>query len=245
MKSLMYATACMVALCGPAHALIPTDSLAEDIALAKSYIQDLKNYAAQLQQLQQAVQQVEWATREFNALVANPNLANAMGLLQVLGIQNPLPVSPYAVQALITGQGGISGTLGTLSTFANSSATTNRVYVCNDGTVACQSATASANGIAGSQGIAAQVYSQMSAHFPLLASLQKDMLAATTPAERESVAGQIAAEQAWAMQASGQLQTAQIMLMSQQDNRTQQADERISQSFHSQLDQARAEGIIQ
>jgi Type IV secretion system proteins len=245
MRRALLLGAVMTGLWAPvSHAQIPVTDGGLNFQAAKTFLQDLKGYATQLRQLEQAIQQVQWATAEFNSLVANPSLPAAMGLLQAVGIQNPLPVSPYAIQGLISGQGGINGTLGALSSFTSGAATTNRVYTCTDNTFACQNSLASANSVAGSQGIAQQVYAQIAAHFPLMASLQRDMLAATTPAERESVMGQIQAEQAWAQQAQGQLQTAQIMLVAEQDNRVQRDNEKLSQSFHSQLDQARAAGVI-
>src|ERR1700749_373057 len=79
--------------------------------LFQNYQQELKSYATQLQELEQVAQQVQWAASTFNSFVQSPNLATAMVLMNQVGIGDPLPVSPYTIQSLINGQGGISGTL--------------------------------------------------------------------------------------------------------------------------------------
>ena len=176
-------------------------------------------------------------------MIADPNLANAMGLLQTLGMSDPLPVSPYAMQSLVTGQGGLSGALGNLSGLVSSAAASNHIYTNNDGTWASQQSAARANGIAGAQGIAEQIHQQMAARLPLIGSLRADMLNATTPAEREHVAGQIAVEQAWTANANAQLQAAAVLISVQRDNRDQQADEHMNQSIDNEITEARARGI--
>ena len=228
----------------PAHAAIPTIDVSEieqTIALLK---QQISAYAVQIQQLEQAAQSVQWAANTFDAFVAHPGLGQAMGLMGQLGISDPLPVNPYAVQSLMNGYGGISGTLGSLSGLANTSWGTNHVYSSTDGTWTSQQSMASANGIAGAQGIAGQVYQQMADHFAVLGALRQDLLGATTPAERDAAMGQLAAEQAWTQNAQGQLQAAQIMLLAQRDSRAQREDEQLDQSIDGQLSQARAQGLI-
>lgn len=228
----------------PAHAMItvidPTE-IGQTINLLKQQVQ---SYAAQLQQLQQAAQQVEWTVNTFNSLVAHPNLGAVMGLMNQLGIQDPLPVNPYAVQGLINGTGGINGALGALSTLSTGAYNTNHVYTPTDGSWNSQQMIANANGIAGAQGIAQQVYQQMGQHFAVLSGLRQDLLAATTPAEREHVMGQIQAEQAWTQNAQGQLQAANIMLIAAKDSRAQQDDEQLTKGFDDQISQAKALGYI-
>lgn len=245
MRRALLAATIVAGLYGPvAHADVPVFDAAAIGQLISQLKQAGQAYGVQLQQLQQAAQQVEWTASTFRSLVASPNLGVAQVLLNQIGVSNPLPVDPYTVQNLISGQGGIPGTLGALSTFANSAAASNRVYLPPDNTWASQQMTANANGIAGAQGIAQQVYAQMSARFPIIASLQQDLLGATTPAEREHIMGQIQAQQAWVQQAQGQLQTAQILLVAERENRQQQIDEHITEGVDHQLAQAKAEGII-
>ena len=104
-----------------------------------------------------------------------------MALLGQVGIENPLPVSPYAIQGLLNGRSGISGTLGALSTLSNSSFGTNHVYAPNDGTWTSQQLNANASGIAGTQGAAMQIFQQVSAHYPVIQALRDHLMVATTP----------------------------------------------------------------
>ncbi len=105
----------------PAHAVV----LVEDTPMILQQIKDAfvqgQQYAKQLEQLRTEAQTLGYTINEFEALVAAPNLANAMGLMGTLGISDPLPVSPYAIQGLVSGQGGINGAFGALSSYANSS----------------------------------------------------------------------------------------------------------------------------
>ena len=52
--------------------------------------------------------------------------------------------------------------------------------------------------------------------------------------------GQIQAQQAWAANASGQLQAAGLMVTAERDNRDQQIEEHLTQSLDNQLAQAKA-----
>jgi hypothetical protein len=147
--------------------------------------------------------------------------------------------------ALLNGQGGINGTLGTLSTFANSAASQNHIYSPTDNTWSSQQMIANGNGLAGAQGIAQQVYSQLAARFPVIQGLQQELLTASTPAQREGLMAQIQAQQAWVQGAQSQLQTASLMLNAQQQSRAQQASEQTTKSLDGQIEQARAAGVIQ
>jgi hypothetical protein len=245
MRRALLAATVLASLWMPAaYADVPVFNAAAIGQLISQLKQAGQAYAVQLQQLSQAAQQVEWTASTFRSLVASPSLGMAQVLLNQVGVSNPLPVDPYTVQNLIAGRGGIPGTLGALSTFANSAAVANRVYAPTDNTWASQQLIANANGIAGAQGIASQVYTQMATRFPVIASLQQDLLGATTPAQREHIMGQIQAQQAWVQQAQGQLQTAEIMLVAERESRAQQIDEHITQSVDNQIAQAKAEGII-
>lgn len=239
----MLLAAAFIGLASTAHAQIPVTDGANLLAQAQNLAQEVKSYAVYLQQLQTTAQQLGWAVNTFNSLVANPSLGSAMGLLNAVGINPPLPVSPYAVQSLLSGQGGISGTLGALSSLANSSFSQNHVYAYDDGSLASANMAANAHSIAGAQGIAQQIYGQFTQRFPILASLRQDMLGATTPAEREHVMGQIQAEHAWSQHAMGQLQTVNLMLMAQKENRAQQDHERLVKSADSEIAEARAKGF--
>jgi hypothetical protein len=199
------------------------------------YLQDLKSYATQLQQLQQEVQQVQWAISTYQSFVHDPSLGGAMALLRQVGIENPLPVSPYAIEGLLNGRTGISGTLGALSTLSNSSFGTNHVYTPNDGSWASEHLNASAIGIAGTQGAAMQIFQQVSAHYPVVQALRNRLLTATTPKDVADAQAQIAAEQAWEQNATAQLQSVALLNAAQTQSNQQQQNEKLDQDIDAVL----------
>jgi type IV secretion system protein VirB5 len=221
--------------CPRAEAQIPVTDVASLGQEIKSYLQDLKGYATQLQQLQQAVQQVQWAISTYESFVHDPSLGGAMALLGQVGIDNPLPVSPYAIQGLLNGQGGISGTLGALSTLSNSSFGTNHIYTPNDGSWSSEQLNANANGIAGTQGTAMQIFQQVSAHYPVVQALRDRLLAATTPKDVADAQAQITAEQAWEQNATAQLQSVALLNAAQQQSNQQRQNEKLDQDIDAVL----------
>ena len=226
------------AVCMPAEAEIPvidSTNLAQQI---KGYLQDLKGYATQLQQLQQEMQQVQWLISTYQSFVHDPSLGGAMALLNQVGIDNPLPVNPYAIQTLLNGQGGISGTLGALSTLSNSSFSTNHVYSPSDGSWASQQLNANGNGIAGAQGTALQIFQQVSSHYPVIQALRARLLAATTPKDVADAQAQIGAEQAWEQNASAQLQSVALLNTAQAQSNQQRQNEKLDQDIDAVLQAA-------
>jgi type IV secretion system protein VirB5 len=229
---------------GKAEAQIPVTDAASLLEEAKQLEQDLKSYATQLQQLQQEVQQVTWLANTFESFNHNPSLGGAMGLLQALGIQDPLPVSPYAIQGLLNGQGGISGTLGNLSALSNSSFATNNTYTCTDDNWQCQEAKARANSIAGTQGTSMQIYQEMANHFPVIAALQQRLLTATSPKDVMDAQAQLTAEQAWVSSSESQLHATQLLYQAQADSEDQRQREKMTQNIDAVLQQARDHGAL-
>lgn len=224
--------------------LVAAPARAQVVTIDPSAIAQLvRQVGVQLQQVAQLAQEVEWTSQTFQSWVHNPSGA-AVGLLNQYSMNNPLPVNPSAMLGLINGAGGLNGALGVLSQFANTAYGANHVYTPTDGTWASQQVIANANGIAGAQGIAQQVYAQYSTRYNLVQSLSQQLMASPTPADREYIMGQIQAQQVWAQQAQGQLQAAHLMLIAQQDSRNQQAEEHMLQSLDNQLSQARAAGVI-
>ena len=81
-----------------------------------------------------------------------------MGLLNIAGLGNSLPVNAYAVLNLVNGrsygQGGlpeISGVLSSLSSLTAAAYSANHVYTPTDGSWASQELVTNANSIAGEQ----------------------------------------------------------------------------------------------
>ena len=156
-------------------------------------------------------------------------------MLGQVGIDNPLPVSPYAIQTLLNGQGGISGTLGALGTLSNSSFSTNHVYSPGDGSWASQQLNANGNGIAGAQGAAMQIFQQVSTHYPVIQALRERLLAATTPKDVADAQAQISAEQAWEQNATAQLQSVALLNAAQAQSNQQRQNEKLDQDIDAVL----------
>lgn len=228
-----------------AHAQIPVTDVASNLQLIKTYLQDLKGYAAQLQQLQQEVQTAMATVQTVESLVQNPNLGTAMALMGRVGISNPLPLNPSAVQGLISGRTNVAGLPGLLSSLISTQSSTNSVYTCTNGSWACEQQIAAARGIAGSQGIAQGIFQQLGDHIPILQALRDNLATATTPAQRENAMAAIQSEQVWTANAAAQMQSAMMLAAMERDNRAQREDELITQSIDSELTEARTRGMIQ
>lgn len=228
-----------------AQAQIPVTDGAANLQLIKTYLQDLKGYATQLQQLQQEVQTAMATVQTVESLVQNPNLGTAMTLMSRVGITNPLPLNPYAVQGLISGRTSPAGLPTLLSSLVTTQGTTNSIYTCTNGSWACEQQIAAARGIAGSQGIALGIIQQLSDHIPVLQALRDNLATATTPAQRENAMAAIQSEQVWTANAAAQMQSAMMLAAAERDNRAQREDELITQSIENELAEARARGMIQ
>ena len=81
-----------------------------------------------LQELQLLQQQLEQVMAVYNSLSHVTDLASAVGVLQTLGIQNPLPVNIGSVQGLLAGTGSPQGMLGSIGSLFNTNFDANHVY---------------------------------------------------------------------------------------------------------------------
>lgn len=197
-------------------------------ATLKTYYQQVQSYLTQVQQLAQQIQTAANTLNILNSFVQNPNLGTAMGVLNVTGVGNPLPVNPYALQGLLSGQGGFTGALGNLSALTSGMASTNQFAPPNTATYAGQSMATNAGSIAGAQATAMTVYQQMAQHFAVLTALRQQAAQATTPAGREAVMEQLQTEAAWAILAGGQLQSAYILITAQQAVNVERDNEKLT-----------------
>ena len=244
---------CLLAGLAPAKAqgipVIDVDNLAQQLLQygqqLKDSAQGLLDYARQGEQLMQETQMVTQEVAMLNSFVQNPNLGSAMGLMSMAGLQNPLPVNPYAVQGLLSGQGGISGALGQLSSLSTGSFNSNSYYNSNNGTWLGQEAANRANGIAGAQGIGMVSLQQIAAHIPILQDLRDKLSTATTPKEVQDAQAALATEQVWATNTGSQLQASALMYAAQRDADNQREDEQLNKSIDDNLAQAKAKGYWQ
>ena len=223
------------ALSQAAHSQIPVTDLGNLQQQFQHTLNELRSIAQGAQQISQQAQQIMWAKNTFDSFVHNPSLGTAMGALNATGIKNPLQFNPYDVQAAISGQGGVTGTLGSISSLANSAYSANHVYTPKDGSWESQQVIA--RGYAGAQGIAAQLYQTISDHFPVMEALRARLATATTPKDVADIQAQIGTEQAFVDSAKTQLASTQFMFQAQQAAN----DQREREHFKQDLDEAIAE----
>ena len=233
----------------PAHAQLATFDASNFAQQLQHYIQMLKDYAQQGQayerqgqQLQEEIQTLATEEQTLQALVQSPNLGSAMGLMNMAGVRNPLPVNPYAVQGLINGQGGISGAMGNLSAMANSSYASNTYYSSGDGSWVSAEERARATGNAGAQGSGMAILQQIADHIPILQSLRDKLATATTPKEVQDAQAALQTEQAWTTDMSSQLQAVSVIAAAQRDANEARQNERMTQAIDQSLAAAKANG---
>lgn len=210
--------------------------------MLKDYAQQAAQYARQGEQLAQEAQMVATEAEMLRSFVQNPSLDAAMGLMNQAGLQNPLPVNPYAVQGLISGQGGISGAFGSLSSLSAGSFGANHYYDSANGSWLGREAVARADGNAGAQGIGMDLMQRIADHIPIMQALRDKLTTASTPKEVQDAQAALGTEQLWATNTNGQLQAASLMYAAQRDANEARQNERLNQSIDAALNQARAHG---
>ena len=263
MKRIVFSGVCLLAACGGAHAqvsVIDFSSIAQqvkdygvelqqELTETKQLIGDELSWATQAQQYAMQGQQYLTEVTQLEAFVHAPSLGAAMGLLNQAGLGNSLPVSPYAVMGLISGvhyAGGglpqIQGVLNSLSGFTASAYSTNHVYTPTDGSFASKETISNANSIAGYQGAAQASVSDYQAHQAAFQALEVRLQTATEPKDVQDIQAQIALQQAWFANESGQQQAISAAYQAQRDAMAQRANESIDRGFDDFLQAAKAQG---
>lgn len=241
--ALLTGAALMIALAAaPARAQIPVTDAAGLSEQIVHYGQMLLQYARQGQQLAQEAQLVETQATMLMNFVHDPSLGQAMGLMGAVGVQNPLPVNPYAVQSLLNGSGGIAGNLGALGSLANGSYSSNHYYSSPDSRWITQETDAREYSNAGGQGIGMQMLRQIADHIPVMQALRDKLSTASSPKDVQDAQAALATEQLWATNTGAQLQAANLMYMAQRNASDDRENERLNESIDAALNQARARG---
>ena len=216
--------ACLVALPVTSFAQVQVQDQESILQQIKSYEQELKSWVLEnTQELHEAATDLQTGQiyaqemETYLHFVENPTLANAMGLLNSVGLGSDLPANPLQVMSLANGfvsmgnGGSLAGDLSRLqmlSGFASSSFAANHVYTCTGTDQACVNLNARANGIAGSMGLTQTTYADIQAHQATLQALRDDLAGTTDPAKRETITAQIGVEQAYLLNTAGKLQAA-------------------------------------
>jgi type IV secretion system protein VirB5 len=241
MKAALLATAAVLAAtasAAPAKAQF-MDGVAKEWTQIASWGKQAADMAKGLQGDLMRLRQLE-AT--YQAMTRVTDLGSAVSALNMLGIRNPLPVNPYAVQSLMSGQGGAQGMLGSLSSLYTGALNQNRLYETPGGTWIDQQINQQGGGIAGAQAVALQLYQSAAERVPYLQQLQARIDTAADPSEREALIARLGAEQAYIQNSQVQAQTLGNFMAAQFQLRDQQREERLQGSIDEALALAAAKG---
>jgi hypothetical protein len=192
------------------------------------WLQQIQQYAAQLQQYANELEM-------FQNWVHNPSLGAAMGLLNIAGLGNSLPVNAYAVLNLVEGrsygQGGLPEISGILSSLTAGAYSANHVYTPTDASWASQELISNANSIAGEQGVAQAAVSDLQSHAAALQALRDHLTASSSPKDVQDAQAQIELEQVWTANEAAQLAAVNAAYAAQRDSRQQQANEELAKDL--------------
>jgi type IV secretion system protein VirB5 len=218
MKRLLLIAMATLLHLGPAHAQMPVI----DGASVAQLMAQVRQAAQQIQLLQQQVQQV---MSIYNAVSHVTDLGSAVSALGMLGIQNPLPVNPYAVQSLLNGRGSVEGMAGSIGSLFNSNWETAHVYTPTGTSYEASLVQRGATSIAGIQGLSGQLYQSMAQRLPLLQALQDRLNSAKDPKDVMDLQARLAAEQSYIQAQGVQAQTLGMMQVAAYQERQQERDE--------------------
>ncbi len=189
---------------------------------AGEHLETLARWGSQLAAMEAQLQQLMTA---YQAITGVRDMGSAMAALNMVGIQNPMPVNPYAVQNLISGTGGMSGISSALSGLYTGNASANHVYTPSGGDWRAQDMMTNANSLAGIQALAQHSYQASADRLTQLAGLRARAQTASDPAEVEQLKAQTALVQSDIASQQQQLQAVAVMAQTQQQVRAQRTDE--------------------
>lgn len=235
-RATLLAACAMLPFATPAHAQWAT----ETTQLA-SWV---KQAADMGRQINGDLQRAMYLRQTLEAATRVTDLGSAVAVLNQLGIQNPLPVNPYALQGLLTGQGGATGMAGNLGGLYNSTLHGNGVYALRTDSWITRQIAANGAGIAGAQAVALQLYQSATERVAGLNELQRRIDSAPDTSEREALIARFGAEQSYIQNAQVQAQTVAAYMAAQYQLREQQREERLHQSIDEVLADAEARGWI-
>lgn len=213
----------------PARAQIPVT----DAGAITQLVNQVRQGVQEVQYLQQQVQQV---MAVYNAIAHVTDLGSAVGALGMLGIQNPLPVNPYALQSLLSGRGSIAGMSGTIGGLFNTNFTANHVYTPTGDSYETTLLQRRATSIAGMQGLSGQLYQSMAQRLPLLAELQDRLTTATDPKDVQDLTARLTAEQSYIQSQQAQAQTLAIMQVAALQDLQQEREEQRQRDIDAVMD---------
>lgn len=171
----------------------------------------------------------------WNAASRVTDLGSAVGALSTIGIQNPLPVNPWALQGLLNGTGGVQGGISNLSSLFTGTQMGNQVYAVQPGTFARDEMIRRGASYSGAQAVALQLHESAAQRSPLLAQLLSRLDTARDPTEREAIMVRLQAEQAQIANQSVQAAAAGNFQAAQMEIDRVRQEQRLQQSIDEAL----------
>lgn len=238
MKRVVITVAAALAIAGPARADLPvTDAIGNAL-----HLQEIAKWGQQLMAMEREFQQLQ---STYYALAHVTDLGSAVGALSMLGIQNPLPVNPWAVQGLLNGTGGTQGMLSSLGGLYRGSLDSRRVYEVPGDDWLSKEINQNGGGIAGAKALAMQLYQSASERAQLLPQLQSLLGVTRDQTERETLIARIGTEQAYIQNQQVQAQTIATAMQAEFMGREQRREEHMQQSIDEVIADARSHGVVQ
>ena len=228
MKRLLVAGICVLALIPPGRAEVP---VIDNASLGQLFEQVRQG----LQELQLLQQQLEQVMAVYNSLSHVTDMASAVGVLQTLGIQNPLPVNVGSVQALLAGTASPQGMLGRIGSLFNTNFDANHVYTPTGDSFEATLLQRNATGIAGIQALVGQAYQSMSDRLGAMTQLQQRLATATDAKDVQDLQARLQSEQAYIQSQSAQVHTLAIMQVAAYQSLQQQREEERQKDIDSVL----------
>lgn len=211
----------------------------EQIGISKQ-VEQVAQAVAQLRMLENSYMQLQMT---YYALSHVTDLGSAVGALGVVGIRNPLPINPYAVQNLMNGNGGVMGMSSSLGGLFSGTSMANRVYAPAGDTWLGQELGRNGGGIAGVQALSLELYRAAADRMAHLDLLRGQITEASDPATREALIAQIGAEGTAIQNQQVQAQAIGNYALVSQASRQQRTEERRQQEIDDYLTEARANGV--
>jgi hypothetical protein len=179
------------------------------------HVQRIAQGAEQLARLETQVRQ---AYRMYEAVTNVDSVMDAVGLVSRFGFKTPLPVSPYALMAILNGTGGVQGMLGSMrGLFAVGINSNNRYTNPDPMNWVGRQLSEQINGLTGAQAAAMSIHEQIEQRQDNIAVLQSRLSENLTPAERDTIRGNIEAEQTQIQRLQTSMQTVNTFIVGQRE----------------------------
>lgn len=243
MKRALLVSVTLLGLHGRAFAQLTVADPGSYVIQKLGIANQIKEIAAWGKQFAQMAAQLQQLESTYYAMAHVTDLGSAVSALGMLGVRNPLPINPYAVQGLLNGTGGVGGMSSSIGTMFSGTMAGNEVYRSRDDTWIGQELNRNGGGIAGAQSLAMELYRAAADRMAHLDNLRDQIQGASDPSTRESLIAQIGAEQSAIQNQQVQAGALGNYMQAQLASQQQRVHERRQMEIDQVLDEARAHGI--